>query len=292
MLWNGVIFRDPLYWQQGEYADASLWVGAGERAVGDLPIAAATYAIATVDNIGVLTLGLGVLGVAIYIGRTRLRAESLAPYPLLSFGAFFVVALFTGQRPLHVPQISGDLYNVRFGLIMLLPVAVFVGYLAGFAERLARRVPALLRLAGHRPVARGVVLGLVLATVLAVPGVTTLTEARSFRASDRQAADARAADWLHSNYNGGQALMMSFGNESVTFDSQVNTASIVYEGSYQLWTAALRDPAAAGIEWIYMRAVPGQEDDVWRSLHASPQLLASYDLVYDQDQRLIYHRKD
>ena len=42
---------------------------------------------------------------------------------------FYVYALYAGQRPLHVMQIKGNLYNVRFGLLMVLPIAIFLGYL-------------------------------------------------------------------------------------------------------------------------------------------------------------------
>ncbi|WP_230687080.1 glycosyltransferase [Catellatospora vulcania] len=288
LLWNTAIFGDPMYWRSGEYADSTLWVKEGEAAVGSLDVSASTYWLAVEHNIGLVSLILGLLGVIAYAVRHRLRAEHVAVYPLLLFGAFFVYALYSGQRPLHVREYGGELYNVRFGLIMLLPAAVFAGYLVSLAPALAERLnrPALAR------VAKGVVAAGVLSTALAVPGVITLDEARDFRNSAWEAANASASGWLRGNHHGELTLMMSFENESVTFDSRIPTEAIVYEGSYQLWERALADPAASDIEWIYMRALPGQEDQVWRELHGTRQLEQHYALVYEHEHRLIYRRKD
>jgi hypothetical protein len=282
LVWNVVIFRDPLYWKNGEYADSSLWVGQGEKAVGALGVAARTYWLATEHNIGLATTVLGIVGAVVYAVRNRLRPEAAAVYPLLAFGAFFVYALYSGARPLHVKEVTGDLYNVRFGLIMLLAAAVFAGYLVSLVPGMMRRVPwPVVARFGTGAVAVGV-----LASAAAVSGVVTLDEARDFRG--KEAPNTAAAAWLRQHHDGGRTLMMSFGNESVTFDSRIPTQRIVSEGSYKLWQPALRDPASSHIEWIYIRAVPGREDTVWRELYGTPQLEQPYQLVYSGDQRLIY----
>ena len=59
----------------------------------------------------------------------RRRLDSLPALGLLTVAPFFVFALTVGQRPLHVTQITGDLYNVRFGLFMAIPAAILVAYL-------------------------------------------------------------------------------------------------------------------------------------------------------------------
>jgi hypothetical protein len=245
-------------------------------------VAARTYWLATEHNIGLATTVLGIVGAVVYAVRNRLRPEAAAVYPLLAFGAFFVYALYSGARPLHVKEVTGDLYNVRFGLIMLLAAAVFAGYLVGLVPGMMRRVPwPVVARFGTGAVAVGV-----LASAAAVSGVVTLDEARDFRG--KEAPNTAAAAWLRQHHDGGRTLMMSFGNESVTFDSRIPTQRIVSEGSYKLWQPALRDPASSHIEWIYIRAVPGREDTVWRELYGTPQLEQPYQLVYSGDQRLIY----
>ena len=56
---------------------------------------------------------------------------------------FFVICLYKGQRPMDVPQVEDSFYNVRFGLMMLMPTAVFAGYLPAAIGRLFKFKSAL-----------------------------------------------------------------------------------------------------------------------------------------------------
>jgi hypothetical protein len=282
LAWNGIIFGNPLNWQNGQYAKSSLWVSAGEVAVGHPIVALQTYFYAVRHDIGLLVLVLGAAGLVAHLVRNRLRIGSLAPYCLVAFAPFFVFAIYAGQRPLHVPEIDGYLYNVRFGLVMVLASSVFAGYLLHEAVGLAGRVKV------DRWVVSAVLAAALVAAGFTVPGVATLTEAKSFRASASEQVNQAAADWLRTNYDGGLVLMESWGNEAVTFESRIPTANILYEGSFRLWQPALRDPANRGVRWVHLRNQPGQEDDVWRALNGTPQLLNNYDLVYRDADRLIY----
>jgi hypothetical protein len=236
------------------------------------------------DNAGYVALALGAAGFAYYLVRTRLRAESIAPLALTGFFPFFVYALYSGQRPLHVMQINGVLYNVRFGLLMTLPTAIFFGFLVTAIQPHAR---TWLR----RVVAAALVLAAVESSALVLRGgIDTLTEAVDFRASTAEQANAAAAQWLRRHYDGGKVLMESFGNETVTFSSRIPVGQIIYEGSFRQWQPALAYPAGHGISWIYMRRTPGSQDDVYRRLHDTV-LLNSYRLVYEDRARLIYERR-
>ncbi|WP_232014045.1 glycosyltransferase [Glycomyces terrestris] len=283
MAWNLAIFGDAMNWKSGEYADSSLWVAEGEANVGSLPTAMETYGLASLHNLGIATAALGLAGLVLYAVHKRLKSRWLTPYAMLVFAPFFVWALYTGERPLHVKEVMGALYNVRFGLIMLIPAAVFAGYLVG------KLVP---RLPGRRLAAAALAGSAVAGATLAVDGAVTLDEAVEYRASGWEADNAAVAAWLREHHDGGTTLMMSFENESVTFESQVPTGSLVYEGSYRIWEEALADPHAAGVEWIYMRATPGAEDDVWEALWGTEALDEHYELVYDEGDRLVYRAED
>ena len=123
--WNLLIFGDPLNFQNGKYAKPSLWVGEGEVAVGHPTVAAETYWYAVVENLGIAVVLAMIAGVVALIAVRR-SLDILPVLGLLTIAPFFVFALTVGQRPLHVMQITGDLYNVRFGLLMALPAAIFV----------------------------------------------------------------------------------------------------------------------------------------------------------------------
>jgi hypothetical protein len=284
VLWNAVIFHAPLYFQDGAFARPSLWVSRGDVAIGHWGLAARTYLYAMADNAGWLALALAAAGLALFVARTRLRGAAVAALPLLVIIPFYVYALYAGQRPLHVTQINGSLYNVRFGVLIMLPVALFTGFLAVAIARLPR---ALARVAGGA----ALLAAAAAATALVIAGgAGTMIEPRAYQASPAQRANFRAAAWLRDHYRRGDVLMESFGNETVTFASHIPLREIIYEGSYRQWRPALRDPAARGVRWIYMRRLPGDTDEVYRALHGSPRL-AGYALVYADPSRLIYRER-
>jgi putative flippase GtrA len=284
VLWNAAIFHNPFYFQDGSFAKPSLWVSHTDAAVGHWRIAAETYLYAMADNVGWLALALSAIGLGCYLVRTRLRSGSLAPLVLLVIIPFYVYALYAGQRPLHVTQINGSVYNVRFGLLTVLPVALFLGYLTVVVRERSHRW---LRAAGYAALCGAVAAATAL---VAVGGVDTLKEPEGFQASASQLASDRAALWLREHYRGGKVLMESFGNESVTFGSRIPLSLIIYEGSYRQWQPALRDPLAQKIRWIYMRRAPGGTDEVWQALHGSREL-GRYAVVYADPDRLIYQER-
>ena len=284
VLWNAVIFHDPLYFQTGPFAKPSLWVSHSEKAIGHWGVSILTYLYAMADNAGAVALALGAAGFVIYLVRTRLRGGAIAPLALTAFVPFYVYALYSGQRPLHVTQITGSLYNVRFGLLMVLPTAIFMSYLVTVFTGSSR---TWLRVGWCTALAIGAVAcaGLVLRG-----GIDTLVEAATFRATPAEQANAAAALWLRSHYHGGKVLMESFGNETVTFESRLPLSEVVYEGSFRQWGPGLADPVGHGIRWIYMRRTQGNQDQVFRRLQDSSQL-ASYRLVYQDSARVIYEKR-
>jgi len=285
-LWNLAIFHNALYFQTGQFAKPSLWVATSEKAIGHWGVAVKTYLYAMEDNLGIVALGLGAVGIAWYVIRTRLRSPSLAPLALLAPLPFYVASLYFGQRPLHVTQIDSDLYNVRFGLIMILPVALFGGYLVGALPAVQRRGARIARGAVQACVVGAIGTALIVPAAGGVGGIVTLKEALSARTLSAELEST----WLQQNYDGGLMLMESFGNDVVTFQSHIPTDAIIYEGSYRKWNAALDDPVGHHIRWIYMRQSPGNRDIVWAHLHASPVLRADYKLVYSDPNCLIYKR--
>ncbi|MEU4769273.1 glycosyltransferase family 39 protein [Actinosynnema sp. NPDC023794] len=276
-VWNAAIFGDPLNFVRGEFAKPALWVSAGEQAVGDWGASLWTYLHAMDHNLGPVVLVLSGVGLTCFTWRTRLRAEALAPLPLLVFLPFFVCALESGQRPLHVPEISGDLYNVRFALVMALPAAVFTSYLVVPADRTSTRfLPAVAVLLGSGH--------------LVVTGTATWEEAQAFREGATERINARAAAWLREHYDGGRVLMQSWSNETVSFGSQVPMERLVYEGSFRQWEPALDDPLGHGIRWIHLRCTSGGEDLVWQRLHDSPLMHTEYKPAYADDHHIFYRR--
>lgn len=298
LLWNRAIFGSFTDFATGKYAKPSLWVSSsGDRAVGHLALAAQTYLVAVVETVGIPFAILACVGVVVYVWQKRVQAGLTPPLTLLTLFPFFVVAIDTGQRPLHVRQLTGDMYNIRFGLVMVLPAALFAAYAVVAAapmlshawSRLTSgsptRAPLTYRFRtalGAAVITASVATGSVIATHLS-SGVVTLAEPLHW--SHTQDA-ARAAAALRADYSGGRILMQGFGNEYVSFVSRVPISETIYEGSYRLWPAALHDPASVGIRWIYL--THSTSDQVWAALRGSPYL-AAYHVAFSDGTHVIYH---
>jgi len=275
LIWNWAIFGNPLDFQDGAYAKPSNWVSSGEPFIGDWVIAAKTYWYAMVDNETGPLLLLAAAGLVCLIAREwrtkKSFARSLPVLSLLVIVPFFIVSLYGGQRPLHVLQISSDLYNVRFGLIMLVPTAILAGYLVGTLQRFR----PVMYVAGTLVLALAVGLG---AGLIRDHNVVTYTAARETLTSTTTLEQSPVVAWLKTHYTGGLVLMESFGNENIAF--QVPSDELVYEGSYRQWLPSLRDPSANHVEWIIARCgsdSPGP-DKVCQALGKAQ--LSSYSLVY------------
>jgi hypothetical protein len=279
LVWNAAIFHDPLYFKYGPFARSELFVLRGDKAIGNWVLSLRAFADAVTGDLGVITVALAGLGACIHIYRSRLHPETLGPLVSVAFVPFFVYGIHSGQLPLHVTRINGDLYNVRFGLVTAVVAAIFIAVVVGAVQQL--HTSQVIRV------------GLAAATLgcaLVIPflgGGLTVAEAHAFRSSKTEVANAAAARWLRTHYDHGRVLMESFRNEIVTFESGIPSEAIVWEGSSNRWERALTHPGANGIRWIYMRSTPGDRDDVWSRLNNSEDLNA-YQLVYQDPDRLVY----
>lgn len=276
MIWNTIIFHNPLNFQNGEYSKPSLWVGVNEKAVGNLWISWHSYQIAVLQNLGWAVCVLGLIGLAFFLKSNRVRPEKIAVLALLFPLPFFVLMLYLGQRPMHVREISGDLYNVRFALSMLLPAVVFVGYLVRKSHLL-----------------QATVLGAaILSSLLMVreKGLVTLEEPQAYATQKIYVTQRAAADWLRKNYDQGFMLIESYGNEEVQVKSGIPTEMLLYEGSYKLWGPAQKYPDQY-VDWILMRASGDNKDKVYLALKDTPMLTDNFVLVFQNQDIEIYKKR-
>ena len=227
MIWNWAIFGGAFAFQNGAYAKPSLWVDHGEKAVHNVWISLRTYEIATVDNITLVMAVLAIAGLLAYLWRFRGAAECWPALTLLVLFPMFVVTLYKGQRPLHVYQYYYNFYNVRFGLVMILPACVMIGFLAAWlADALSRWRAAPQTALQAAPQALPSIGGMIVAAIIAVSqlasgNVVTLMEPQASRATPTGLHAQAAAQWLRANYTGGLLLMEAYGNEDVAFESHI-----------------------------------------------------------------------
>ena len=282
MIWNWVIFGNPFNFQTGKYAKPSLWVSSADKAVGDWVASTKTYWYAASDDVRlpIILLALAALLVLLVRGRQLVYLPVLS---LLVLFPFFVLAIERGQRPLHVTQLNGSLYNVRFGLLMVLPAAILVGCLLGQCTH-------------YRPLAieasvlgGALVLGLMAQSFHQPDHIATLAEPlRTQQHTASSDAGTAASEYLRSHYSGGLILAQFFGNEELLFQAHITLGDNVYEGSYRQWQSALDDPVGHHIRWIVMHT--SARDDAVNAEAKSPEL-QSYQLAYHNSDYRIYERR-
>lgn len=276
--WNWLILGDPLNFQSGEYAKPSLWVDTSDPSLGHPLVAIKTYWYALVHDFGLPIIIVAAIGI-IALVVVRRNLDTLPILSFLSLPVFFSWAIWSGTRPMNVMETSGNLYNLRFGLVMGILAAVAIGYLVSLAARVLQ-IPA------------AIAVGVLTVSILFGSGlsqIVTIQETQSGLQRTINIAPNGVSDFLRQNYDGGKLLQESFGNETILFDARVSLGENIYEGSYQLWEPALKDPAAHDIRWIVMRG-GDKPDKVYIALHGSPQL-DEYALVFSNDTYQVYKRK-
>jgi hypothetical protein len=269
--WNLLIFGNPLNFQSGKYAKPSLWVGEGEIAVGRPVVAAQTYWYAVVENLGIAVVLASIVGVIVLLVRRR-SLQMLPVLGLLTIAPFFVFALAVGQRPLHVQQLTQDLYNVRFGLLMVVPAAILVAYLVSLLP--------------GRALIAGLCAAIACTMLPLLPGGPTRVVTAQEGSTGFPETALATSDYLRENYDGGVILVESFGNESILFHARIALSNNVYEGSYQKWDPALSNPPGQRIRWIVMRRGNGG-DETYRELSGTSKL-NGYNEVFSNDLYVVY----
>lgn len=276
LLWNWAIFKNPLSFQEGQFGKPSLWVSTTNPVVGNWWVSFKTYWYAMTDTETWPLLATASIGLATFClleWRSKISAaRSLPVLSLVIIFPFFVICLYKGQRPMDVPQVEDSFYNVRFGLMMLMPTAVFVGYIPAAIGRLFKFKSAMY-LVGTSLLALTLLLNW---SLLSKHAVATYSEPSRYLHTGRSTDETQVVAFMKQNYYGGRVLMESYGNELVAFGLPSN--QLVYEGSYRQWLPALQNPAGSGIRWVIMSCQKNNLDMVCSSV-GKPQL-RPYKLVY------------
>jgi len=290
LFWNNIIFGDPLYFQRGTYSSLaqqlSLLIINRLFTYHNLLQSVRFYTLDSAQTVGVLLSFL--VGVALlwYILENRFQPSTFGILVFLVPFAFYIMALYNGNAAIWIPGANPPgipiyMYNVRYGAQMVAPGAFFIAILI---EKLTR-IP----LPHSKQVICMFFTGIVLVQCVLIQhqGVVSLQDGQYNYAC----APLRTAnEYLAQHYNGGKILEDVF---AVGFDPTdtglIDFKDIIYEGSYQLWPQALRDPTHF-VEWILVNP-SNKVDLVARSINLkSPGFLSQFALVAQQTNGiLLYH---
>jgi hypothetical protein len=274
LLYNQVIFHSWASFLSGSFSHPA--IGGGDPARGVWRVTLLTYWDAMVNTVGIPVLAIGVVGMIVFfvneLARKRMFVRAMPILTLLAVIPFYVLTIYSGERPLDVSQINGYNYNVRYGLLVLLPAAVFIGYLVSVAA--SKRFvlyPSITAIAA-------VILGY--GAITLHQGVSPLIGIEHADPASLQAASA-----FEREYHGGLVLMELWGNEAVAFNA-VPVNEIIWEGSNGLWAPALRSPIHNGISVIIARCSQPTPDLVCTSINRGE--MSHYRKVWSNDAYTIY----
>lgn len=243
ILWNLVIFHDPLYFQRSQYssqAQQSILINAHlDQSYHNFYQAAKTYTAVSLETAGPLLVGLAVLGLLAYLLRERISPNMIAAGLYLVPFVFYIVSLYSGQALIWAPNAAPDaapsnLYNVRYGSQILAPVAVYVAML--FMR--IRFAPLLL-------------IGAIAAQYyfILTGGMIVLQEGQ-FGASCYRPSPV--INYLAQHYDGGRILHDSYTTTLDTSLAGINLSAVIQQGSGTLWFQALQDPGSV-VKWVIVR---------------------------------------
>ena len=279
LLWNGLIFKDPLYFAFGPYSAHAQQDQLDQAGVlltkHHWGLSLSTYWYAMVYNTGILNVLIGLIGAAfLFIDKKITSRVRLATTALMAPFVFNVLALYLGHSVLFVQNINGDTwFNVRYGVMMVPSFAIFIGYLT------------------HRlPSYKHVIIGLVLfVNVFAFLNHDAVT-IDDGRVGSSQKNVTEVSGWIHDHAASekGFVLISAASHDAIIFSSGLPMKRFIHEGTGTYWLNATSSPDRWA-RWIIMRTNDAN-DQTFKLVNESGALY-KYDLVDSYPFADIYQLK-
>jgi hypothetical protein len=268
LLWNALIFRDPLYFAFGPYSAHSQQLQL--EGAGVLPTkwhwlpSIKVYFYALAYNTGAFTMILGFLGaLTLWLNKKIPAGVRIASSLLMAPLLFNILALYLGHSVLYIQGLSGDTwFNVRYGIMMMPSFAIFIGYLIQRFQPL-----------------RFVIIGLLAFVTFfsfASYDAVTIDDAR---VGSSQKNVTEISSWLNQNAGNkkGFILISAASHDSIIFSSGLPMKRFIHEGTGVYYDAAIINPDRWA-RWIVVRSY-SDDDSTWRLLKNNPGFTEYYQLV-------------
>ncbi|HWY79079.1 MAG TPA: hypothetical protein VNW29_01850 [Candidatus Sulfotelmatobacter sp.] len=265
ILWNLIIFKDPLYFIFGPYAAATqqsqIAAAGGLATKHNLLFSMQTYIYSIIYNAGMLQIILSFAGMLLFWFDKRINSSlRMAAIALLAPLAFNILALYLGQSVLFIQGLSGNSwFNVRYGLMMVPSIAVFTGYLV---SRL-------------KPIQTVLIALLIFVNIFAIANRDAVTiDDAVFGASGKNVT--QVSGWLrqHATNTPGFVLISVASHDAIIFSSGLEMSRFIHEGTGQYWIFATAHPVHWA-RWIIVRT-NDLNDETFRKLLSNSEFHNDY----------------
>ncbi len=267
LLWNALIFKDPLYFAFGPFsakAQQDQLQNAGVlQTKHNLWLSVKFYIYALVYNSGAMHVILGVLGLVYsWFDKRITKYVKYASTALIAPFFFNILALYMGHSVLFIQGLSGDTwFNVRYGIMLMPAIAIFIGYLFDKAVNMRIAIAGLLFL--------------VTFFQFVSFDAVTIDDAR---VGSSQKNVSEVSGWLydHALNEKGFVLISAASHDAIIFSSGLPMKRFIHEGTGLYWQSATALPDRWA-RWIIMRTYD-DNDLTWKAVKETTGL-EKYNLV-------------
>ena len=265
LAWNKLIFSNFLYFANSIYGSKAQQMWFYDRGYlptyNNLPLSMLYYATGSAIILGIIVTVLMIVGALIYLFNLYKSKDKLYSLSLLllffSF-LFYSVSLFTGQASIILPMFSEswyqwDMSNVRYGVQMVLPAAIFISYLTHKLGRFGVLVAALVILQGLYFIKTGDVLTYIDAT-----------RGLSSQAISKGPDAIPVEKWIVSHYDGGLVLMDDYRRPISPITSGIPMSKFIGVGNKPYWENGMKNPAKVA-NWVILQKAT--TDSVWNRIN-------------------------
>jgi hypothetical protein len=238
------------------------------------------YLIAMGADLGVVLLTAAVVGVVVFVYKEKWSPRSFPVLASLLIIPFFFYIVGSGIEPLSLPQQGQPLLNYQFGLVVIIPCAILIGYTVDSVANHARARVAL---------GAAAILAVISGVGLYQHQVVLAVEAAQDVQNDH--LQVVVGNYLY-HHTSGSILLDTQLNEIVDYNVIDRT---IYDGTKERgqnqWIKVLANPGSFDAQTIVMRGpTTGENSDaVYDALYGTPKM-AAYHLVYSNESYLVYQR--
>ncbi len=285
LAWDFLILGDALYFTNSPFSAKSQqqgWLARGELPTyHDIVQSFLYYSVTSLHNIGFLISILAVLSLIILILDKSIRQRIFIILLLFVPFIFYVLTLFMGQSVIFIPDLTPksfewNLFNVRYGIMMVPAAAILLGYL--FSKRfLALKL--------------FIVIVLFAQSLLFFSGIqkTITLEDGTVGLSSSKKVDAEK--FLTKNYKDGYVLMDDYARSVSILRTTIPMQNVIYIGNKPYWEESLETPEKYA-EWIVLQ----KDDTLWKNFmenkRKEERLYKYFKKTYTSNEILVFQRSD
>ncbi len=281
LFWNLMIFKDPLYFAFGSYsanAQQKVIEQAGYLSTKhNLLFSIQSYIYAVIYNSDILTVAVSTVGaIVLWFDKKIEKPIRVACLALLSPLFFNIIALYVGHSVLFVQGLGiNSWFNVRYGLMMVPTIAIFVGYLIN-------------RMKSRKFILIGLMV-FVSAFAYINHEAVTLDDAIVGLGGKNV---TQVSGYLHDNAldKNGFVLLSAARHDAIIFSSGLPMKRIIHEGTGLYWDLAIAHPDKWA-RWVVMRT-NDPNDLIAKLLRKNKAFKQKYTLVRQYPFADVYELKD